>query len=455
MKIKGKQILNFLVSENTKENITADFEIDHNKKRFSIDIEQSALQFYILKGLARELVHVDFMLCIDQKGIPFTLYDCYIFLTKIPDTIIWIEWSRLLYGQHIEQDLSEKMRFAEYIIELPSKKATYRSYVGKSDFEIFDGAVSISTDWNKEGDYYNGVRICVACKKELYTLDMIQKIILRLMEIYFLEVGFFAEVLQKRMITGAGKEIFYIGNYAAFARVKERNINHRHILELKTDTDYSSVFMKWWEIREKEVATFNLFAYTVSDSDYILEVPTATYIQCLEGYLRTHHTKEMMKFSDEAKEELIAVLINCIDGQKKISDVVQQYGLDQKKINDSIKGMLGNLNSRSLKELLIYAMEYSVETKKLFEYECTTPANNKYSLWDVFIKKAVGHRNWLSHMGRKKSRFHDEEIELASSKLKLLFRLVLLKDIGAEITESSINTVVKRIDNWHDRYTLS
>lgn len=456
MRVKGKEILNFPISEKTKGKFTVDFEINHNKKRFWIDVTEQLLpQFYILKSLDREKVRADFLLCIDQNGIPFTLYDCYIFLAKIPDTKIWIEWSRLLYGQHIEQDQSEKIKFAEYIIELPGRKATYRSFIGKSHFDIFDGKACISTDWNQEGNYFNGVRICVTCKDELYTLDTMQKIILRLMEIYFLEVGFFAEVLRKRMITGTGKEIFYYGNYAAFTRVKERDINLPHVLELKKTIDYSKIFMKWWEIREKKVATFNLFAYTVSDSDFILEVPTATYIQCLEGYFRTHYTKEMMKFPDEAKEQFILVLMNCIDEQKELSDIVQRYGLDQEKIKSSIKGTLGNLNSRSLKELLIYAMEYSTETKKLFEYECATLVNEKNSLWDVFIKKAVGHRNWLSHMGRKKAQFHDEEIELASSKLKLLFRLVLLKDIGAEITESSINTVVKRINYWYRKYTLS
>lgn len=454
MNIKGKEILNLPISKDVNEKYTNEFEIVSEKNLFYIPLnEETISKFYMLKALEREKVHVDYLIGIDQEGVEFTLYDCYIFLDKLPASKLWIKWTRLLYGEHIEHDKSEKIKYAEYVIELPSSSVTYRSFVGESKFSIFEGQVWLSTDWNEKDKMFNGVMICVECK-ETCTLELIQKIVLRLMEIYYLEIGFFAEVLQRQIITETGKKIFYYENFAAYTRVSTRNINLPHILELRKDTNYSKIFMKWWEIREKEVATFNLFAYTVSDLDYILEVPTATYIQCLEGYFRVHHKQEMKKFSDESKEKIINYILESIDQKSEILNICQEHEINMENIEQSIKGLLGNFNNKSLSDILTYAMKYSSASRKLFEYECNTLINSKKTIWNVFLAKAVGHRNWLSHMGKTKAQFHDEEIELASSKLKLLFRLSLLRDIGAEVTEYSLDRVIQRINNWYNKYFL-
>ncbi len=454
MRINGKEILNLPISKDVNGKYTNEFEIVSDKNLFYIEInEETILKFYVLNVLEREKVHADYLMGIDQDGVEFTLYDCYIFLDKLPAARLWIKWTRLLYGEHIEHDKSEKVKCGEYVIELPSSSVTYRSFVGKSRFCIFEGQVCVSTEWNEKDEKFNGIKISVECK-EACTLEGIEKIVLRLMEIYFLEVGFFAEVLQRKIMTETGKTIFYYENFAAYARVTKRNINLPHALELRKDTNYSKIFMKWWEIREKEVATFNLFAYTVSDLDYILEVPTATYIQCLEGYFRVHHNQEMKKFSDESKEKIINYILESMNQKSEILNICQEYEIDMENIEHSIKGLLGNLNNRSLGDILIYAMKYSNASRKLFEYECNTFINNKKTIWKVFLAKAVGHRNWLSHMGKTKTHFHDEEIELASSKLKLLFRLSLLQDIEAEVTEYSLDRVIQRINNWYNKYSL-
>lgn len=456
MKIKGKEILDFPISENAKEKYIGDFEVIIEKKLFNIELnDKSIAKFYFYKNLEGEKVHADYLMCRDYNGESFTLYDCYIWEDRGSNSKLWIIWKRLLYGQHIKQDLLEKIRYAEYVIELPDNKATYRLYIGKTNFDIFDGKISIYTDWNQEGNSFNGVKICVICKQELYTIGAIQEIVLRLMEIYFLVVGFFANVLQRKMITEAEREILYYANYASYVRVKKQNIYLPHVLELKKKIDYSKMFMEWWAIRKKEVYTFNLFAYTVSDPDPILEVPTATYIQCLEGYFRMHHADALKRFPSETKDKFIDLFVKYMDNEKDFLLICEEYDIDVQIMKNRIKGKLGDLSNMNLADVLTYAMEYCIESKKLFEYERSTLTENKGSLWKKFRTKAVGHRNWLSHLISQNSRFHDEEIELASSKLKLLFRLSLLKDIGAEITEESIDNVVRRINNWYDKYTLN
>ena len=42
-----------------------------------------------------------------------------------------------------------------------------------------------------------------------------------------------------------------------------------------------------------------------------------------------------------------------------------------------------------------------------------------------------------------------KEIELAERKLRLLFRLTLLHDIGCEVTEESLGRTVRVVDQWY------
>ena len=76
------------------------------------------------------------------------------------------------------------------------------------------------------------------------------------------------------------------------------------------------------------------------------------------------------------------------------------------------------------------------------------------TLLDLFIKKASGHRNWLSHLTEQKRRFIRKEIDLADKKLRLLFRLTLLYDIGSEVTDTSLDSAIMKINKWYDINTL-
>ena len=68
---------------------------------------------------------------------------------------------------------------------------------------------------------------------------------------------------------------------------------------------------------------------------------------------------------------------------------------------------------------------------------------------DLFIQKATGHRNWLSHLTEQTKRFIKDEISFADDKLRMLFRLTLLYDIGIELTDTSLDTIIQRINQWY------
>ena len=79
----------------------------------------------------------------------------------------------------------------------------------------------------------------------------------------------------------------------------------------------------------------------------------------------------------------------------------------------------------------------------------STKINDQKYLVDIFVSKSLGHRNWLSHLTRQRSRFTGKEIDLAERKLRLLFRLTLLQDIGCEATEESLDRTVRVVDQWY------
>ena len=68
---------------------------------------------------------------------------------------------------------------------------------------------------------------------------------------------------------------------------------------------------------------------------------------------------------------------------------------------------------------------------------------------DLFIQKATGHRNWLSHLTEQTKRFIKDEISFADDKLIMLFRLTLLYDIVIELTDTSLDTIIQRINQWY------
>ena len=50
--------------------------------------------------------------------------------------------------------------------------------------------------------------------------------------------------------------------------------------------------------------------------------------------------------------------------------------------------------------------------------------------------------------------FSGAEIDLATRKLKFLFRLLLLYDINADIVEGDIDRVCRNVDKWYEKNKL-
>ena len=452
MRIHGRKILGFPCGDVEVEQQICDFYIEEDSHEFVIEVDDYPIEKAFDLLCRNESLHKECLFCVDENEKAFTLYNCYLMPLQIPVRQMKIIWNKCLIGYHIEDIQSEKIKSAEYIVQT-DKKYPFHMFVGKKCFDILNGIVHISTDWNQANTNIEGVAIYISLEVPV-TIAMVEKIILRLLEIYFLQIGFFPKVEKRRMISVTQKEYYFIEDFAAYGKTAKKNIKLDFVLDTKNNLAFSAIYDKWWGLREKEVVTFNLFSYLTTESSPVREVPVAICIQCFEGYFRIHHAEKMLKFSKDTKNQIKKEISKLLSSSDNLKKICEENGILLKDIITSFNLMSGHINEYSLKDILQYAVESYDATKRLFEYEKKTRISDTMTLLDLFIKKASGHRNWLSHLTEQKKRFIGKEIDLADKKLRLLFRLTLLYDIGSEVTDTSLDSAIMKINKWYDINTL-
>lgn len=447
MRIHGIKIFGFPCGDTETSQQICDFYIEDDRHEFVIKVDDYPIE------KASELLHREYLFCVDVNEKAFTLYDCYLMPLQIPVKQMKIVWNKCLMGYHISNIESEKIKSAEYIVQT-DRKCPFHLFVTKHCFDVLSGKAHISTCWNVENTKIEGVAIHLSVADPV-SIARVETIILRLLEIYSLQLGFFPTVRKRRLVSAAQKEYYFIQDFAAYGKTAKRNITFDFVLTPKDNSALSSIYDKWWELREKEAVTFNLFSYLTRDSSPVMEIPVATCIQCFEGYFRTHHAEQMLKFSKNIKQQIRQEILRLLDSSDHLKKICEENGILLEDIKTSFKQMSGHINERSLKDILRYAINGNNATKRLFEYEETTKTSANTTLLDLFLQKASGHRNWLSHLIETEKCFVREEIHLAEKKLKLLFRLTLLYDIGCEVTDKSLDSAIANIDKWYDTNTLT
>ena len=446
MKIHGNKILNFPIGEIDIEQ-TCDFFIKRSSHDFIIETNSFSIEAALELYCKNESIHKDYLFCLDENKEKFTLFDCYIMPVQIPVKQVKVIWNKCLLGEHFQNIQDVRISSAKYILQA-DKRCPFHLFIWKSQFDVFDGTVHVSVDWNMANSKAEGVCICLDLEN-VETISWTEKIILRMLEIYFLQMGFFPKIEECEISTENKKVCYFIEDFAAYGKTSGKNIRLDYVLEIKDNIDFSIVFEKWWKLREKEVVTFNLFSYLTTESSPVREVPIATYIQCLEGYFRIHHAEKMIKFSESTKNQIKKEITKLLDSAEELKLICKENGLEVNDIKESINRMSGRINEYSLNDILRYAINRSPSTRRLFEFEQNTKINDQKYLVDIFVSKSLGHRNWLSHLTRQRSRFTGKEIDLAERKLRLLFRLTLLQDIGCEATEESLDRTVRVVDQWY------
>lgn len=449
--IEGAKIQLPVNSENMKEyDIT--YIIDQ-RRGFILDCPEPCNQYYHNYWRNRKLIQAKVLFGVDKNNISFTLVDCAIELSGIPTRKMKISWNRILYGLHTEKDMELTCTVAEYTLRL-SKYIPYRRIIWLDEYILIpDVLIATVRLRDKYTEEYSVIKL--TCKDSITVREM-DIYLIRFLEIQYLLSGYFPDVIEQKYSLDNNKCVEGIKQISGYINATVRNTGFLYSISLKACTDFSDIYRNWLERRKKVVIQFNMFAYTSESRDYVDEVPIATYIQCLEGYMDIVHGKKLKRYDKKAINDIADILCLTAENVPMIEEICCNSGIDKEELSRRIKALLGNLTRLDLKGKIEYAINLSPDISRIFKYEKEHVDEKGNSLYDIFIRKAHVHRNWLSHMFENKTpqHFSGAEIDLAARKLKFLFRLLLLYDINADIVEGDIDRVCRNVDKWYEKNKL-
>lgn len=450
--IEGTKIQLPINAENMKE-YHATY-IINQKHGFILDCPNPNNQYYYDYFGKRELLQAKALFGVDKNNIPFTLVDCAIQFSGIPIRKMKISWNRIWYGHHTEKDMELTCTTAEYTLRL-NKNIPYRRIIWQDKYTLIPDILTATVRLRSKYDEEYSV-IQLTCRASITVREM-DIYLIRFLEIQYLLSGYFPDVVEQKYWIANNKYIEGIKQISGYINATVRNTGFLYSVSLKKNSDFSSVYENWLKRRKKVVIPFNMFCYISESRDYVDEVPIATYIQCLEGYIDIVYGKELNRYDKKAINDITDILCLTTENNLMIKDICCNNEINKEELSGRVKLLLGNLSRLDLKGKIEYAIHLSPDISRIFKYEKEHVDEKGNTLYDVFIKKARVHRNWLSHMFENKTpqHFSGAEIDLASYKLKFLFRLLLLHDINADIVAGDIDRVCRNIDRWYEKNKLS
>ncbi|MCL2047303.1 MAG: hypothetical protein FWG87_01130 [Defluviitaleaceae bacterium] len=385
--IQGCTLLNIVSNKNVR--LDADFKIDLKTSSFDVSIENlddtSRLCFarYFWLGDARKS---EYIYCIDNNNIPFTLFDCRVHLSLSLNKIsIW--WSNIIIGVHILDKDTCMVDKLSCVID--NSVWTYRAGAGVREYKIMSDTITVKTSLRDIFEITSAAPLSFSEMKKHFN---------SLLEMYSLWIGHIPQIKEMRVFCGEDTEFIYATHHdILFSSHSKRG--YPKYLELSNSNDFSSAYDKWYAMQNKNPYVFNMFRLALDGRDMFEELRVNILIQCLEGYIGTHYKKKVKSKGKVTLERKIfsAINLNCY-------------------------------------------------TQKIFARENDVKLSKNQTYLKKFVQKAVRHRNFISHLFMTEDYFNHEENGLAFKKIEFLLRLCFLHDIGLAIIEDTLNSRIREIE---------
>lgn len=442
-KICGIAFCNIVLGGNTISRMNINFVIDLKAREFDFNVENiTGCEFFDYYYFSKDDAdRVDFIFGIDANDIPFTLYGCSICHLNFPVKQMRIVWNSIIIGKHIPIKSDYTVKKLRCIVEDSKKK--YRLSVGRNEYKIASNTITVKTDWSRaEGGKFNGVVFELFSETSIQ-LEKMEEFFYRLLEMHFFWIGYFPEIKEMRY-SGETEDLIYAEHTKGIHQSKSSNVSLERRMFLKNMDNFSDKFDKWVVMRSENIPVFTVFQNGLYSRDMFEEVKTSTLIQCLEGYFTTHHKSKMIIYSKKQNKLILDVVETALNTSEEIADSFERELLAE--IVASIKGNLGRINRKSLKKIILFAIEHPPHGSDVFAYEKGRYLREDKTYLDEFVAKAVNHRNFISHLFRTDEYFKEEENKLAIEKIILLLRLCFLYDIGLEVTKESVDSCIDAIN---------
>lgn len=386
--------MNYLTINN-KEFSVENLVLNYEEKELNITLEDTSTEIhnFLFEIMFSEENIEPTVYLQDNKQMVYSLYDCYIKNYNIQSFTIKFQAS--VIGQKIENIKNYKANK----IEINLKHKQYKlpqieeSIDKQINFKIGNMTYDIKLIFNG-GRYY---KVTLENNKPLELEKFMHKFIL-FYEFLILNLGFYLDIMEI--------SIYNLDNVCKysypFSSKYSGNNNYNSyscVLGKINQTNIKSIYKKWLEIRKHSHSIYDLYI-NIFSTNYMIDVALSTIINCMEGYYKSIH-KSTMKKNIKTKKGIKSV-------DKEFKDIMKEY-----------------LNSSEGK--LIFSSKDRQRTKIY-----TTLTN---------------HRNYFAHLDKKRKRFYGDTNLYILLKIKLLFRVFILKDINQWIINTNLIKCIQDIEN--------
>lgn len=245
-------------------------------------------------------------------------------------------------------------------------------------------------------------KITLENRKELETEKFIHKF-LQFYEFLILNLGYYLEINEIKLFDYEKVCEYSYPFSSKYSGINNYN-NYNCVLGKINKKEIKEIYKNWLALRKNTHNIYDIFINLFSVK-YFIEIALSTITNCMEGYYKCIHKNTLKKIIIDKKG-------NSKKVDKEFKETMTEY-----------------LNSN--------------EGKMIFS------SQDRQSL--KIYTKLTNHRNYFAHLNEKKKRFYGDSNLYMLLKIKLLFRVFMLKDINQTIEINNLQKCIKNIEeniNW-------
>lgn len=425
---KGNENLTFSMGDNNFDCMCI-WELDPNNHKFVVTVVEENAAFNNFRNLhcnmefAPEYLHLTSSL--NRK---ITIFQCIAECVEYCNQRIVFTYNFLIVGEHVEDFFNLNCRSLKCTIESsPIPIVGYIPYKSEK-IEIEDNTIEILTS-QKE---MTSVEIEINCLSESISFNKITNIFYNLMDSLYLCLGFYPYTIKEELTLANDYDV---------------TIHHRNKNKYEKGNSFSHwgnilvepeniIFSNFINNCQKNHIAIEVFTHAVFANDLYIDLKLSIILQCVEGYMTRWHN--VNKFEKSIKKKVIGHIKDSIN----TADLGVPEDL-MNEIKESINGILGNINKQSFLDRIDAAFSLNENALSIVEYE---KVNDKYK---DLLSKSRSIRNQFAHMDEKKDKFVGNELLVVMQKYILLFRVLVLSDLGIKIDKTKLHSNVKGLDQYY------
>ena len=367
---------------NSKKYIIQDADININEKYIEFNLDDSDDEFhkYIMEYFWSEVYmisHID----LSYTDI-VSIYNCYFAVNK---NIVTLRFDTAIIGMQSKDFDKErsnciyaKINYLKYnMVDIEEFIKNNNEFI----YRIYHYSITI-----------NFIPRCGIIKieyKNNISVEKLTKEFLDFFEFICFICGCYFEI-KELYYTVKDNEIKRILNLNSKYEIKKKNLYTNKVIIDYVDLNLKEAYNKWRELRESTHLILDLYE-SLMENQQFYEVSLAILINCMEGYMKSIHTKEILKLKNT-----------------KLDTILEE-------------------------------MYFSTSNSKIV-------INNKERKKYNIHEKLGIHRNYFDHLDRVQDSFKGKTCRYILLKCDLLFRLYILADLKIPINIERLKENVKSIE---------